>query len=145
MGKHNLGLLPESSRSLSVATFLRLDKLLGLGEAATDETNTDGKASGDPEDSLPGFDCTSDAKIGASGEHITHGVTLLQDTRHEAASISRAILKSHCNSIAVSVEKLALNENGQMQDDIHSAHKEAEQTANSQKLVECFGIDGCNL
>jgi hypothetical protein len=41
--------------------LLRLKELLGLGEAAADETNPDGETSSNPEDSLPGFDCTSDA------------------------------------------------------------------------------------
>lgn len=39
-----------------------------------------------PENSLPAFNATSNTKIGARGEDVTHRIALLHDARHEAAS-----------------------------------------------------------
>jgi hypothetical protein len=114
LGKHDLGLLPESSRSLLVTVLLCLKELLGFGEAAANKTNTDGKTSSNPKDGLPGLDCTTDTQIGTGSEYVTHRITLLQDTRHETTSFGGTVLESHCDGVSVSVIALVLRKIGKI-------------------------------
>lgn len=91
LNKHELGLLPESARTTLIAILPGLNELLGLRKTAANKTNTDREAGCNPENDLPGFDCTADSEIGTCSEDIAHRISLLQDTRHQTASICRAI------------------------------------------------------
>jgi hypothetical protein len=70
-----------------VAGFLCLDELLRLRESDSNKSNKNGEAGSDPEDNLPAVGRVAYAKVGASSQNITEGVSLLQDTTHETTSI----------------------------------------------------------
>lgn len=127
--EHDLSLSPEStSRNTLLARLLGLNELLGFREADTDEADSNGKSGSDPEDSLPALNGCTDTKVGACSTYVAERVTLLQDTGHKTTSVGWAILESHCDSVTV-----------------HTTHEQAEQTADSQELLEGCAVDCADL
>jgi len=127
--EHSLGLDPESTRCLSaLASLLGLNELLGFRECDADETNGNGESSTNPEDGLPRLHRIANTQVGTRSEHVSKGVSLLEDTRHKTTSIGGTVLKSHGDGVTVD-----------------TAHEETKKGADSKELLEGGGVDGGDL
>lgn len=141
--EHVLRLSPERRRScMLLASFFRFDEQLRLGEADANEADTDGQASGNPEDSLPALNTATDAEVCACSTNIAKRVALLENAGHKTTSVCRTVLKRHCNSVAISVDiVLALLVWMCRWKNIHSTHEKSKQTSDSQELLERMTVD----
>lgn len=66
-----------------MASCLAVSELLTLREQDTDEADSNGQASGNPEHGLPGFDSSTDTQVGTSSTYVAEGISLLHDTAHQ--------------------------------------------------------------
>lgn len=79
------------SMATSLASLARFNEQLRLREAHADQAYSNGKASGDPEDSLPCVGAAAHAEIGARRADITERVALLENSRHETPGVHGAV------------------------------------------------------